>query len=212
MRLSRSAVLVTLVALASPVAADIAVTDATGKPLPAGLKARGAKIERIRSFADKLGTNYIVFSSTDSEQPGPDGFGPAQTRWLYIDHWAIAAGKKPKSLLPARDFEKDCPFDLTARFIDGAFGVSDLDGDGIAEVTYGYQLACRSDVSPATYKVLLVENGKKHILRGTSKIDMVDIQMGGDFTPEPVAAKWPKAFYAHATTLWKATGADAVIQ
>jgi hypothetical protein len=35
-------------------------------------------------------------------------------------------------------------------------------------VTFAYTLACRSDVSPVTFKLLMLENGRKYIVRGES--------------------------------------------
>lgn len=131
---------------------------------------------------------------------------------LFVDHWVVAKGKKARALRPVRDLVDDCPLDLVAKFVDGASGVTDLDGDGIAEVTYGYQLACRGDVSSATYKLLLVENGKKYILRGTSRLHVDGVPPGGDFKPEPAAAKWPKPYYERAAALWQATADDVEIR
>ncbi|NVB80849.1 MAG: hypothetical protein HOV81_20800 [Kofleriaceae bacterium] len=198
-------VLVLSLVSATAAAGEIAVTNV--KDLPTDLKARGAKVERAVTFSDKNGTNYVAFSSTDSEKPD-SGMGPERKRVLFIDHWAVAKGKKARTLLPARDFVETCPLDLVAKFVDGAFGVTDLDADGLAEVTYGYQLACRGDVSSATYKLLVVENGKKYIFRGTSRLPVDDAPPGGEFTPEPAEAKWPRAFYKHAAALWKATADD----
>jgi hypothetical protein len=205
MQVRRALVLALSLVSAPAVAGELAVT--TVKDLPTELAARGSKVERAVTFSDKNGTNYVVFSSTDSEKPDT-GMGPERKRMLFIDHWALAKGKKARTLLPARDFVDACPLGLLAKFVDRAFGVTDLDGDGLAEVTYGYQLACRSDVSSATYKLLLVENGRKYILRGTSRIPVEDAPPGGDFKPEPAEAKWPRAFYKHASDLWKATAED----
>ncbi len=185
------------------------VSDVTGKPLPAEVKVRGAKIERAAMFVDNNGTNYIVFSSTSKEETSPGTTGTSRSRTLFIDHWAVPPQGKARELLPARDFQNDCVMGaLTAAFVPGAFGVTDLDHDGMAEVTYGYQLACRSDVSSATYKLLLVDNGQKFILRGKSRITLDGSASGGELTPEPEAAAWPAGFYEHAVALWQRTDDD----
>ncbi len=57
--------------------------------------------------------------------------------------------------------------------------MTDLDQDYIGEVTFGYRLAFRSDVSPSQQKVVLFEDGDKFILRGTSKV----YRFGGDYEP-----------------------------
>jgi hypothetical protein len=184
----------------APTAANpLAVTELTGKPLPAGVIARGAHVDRALTFTDKNGANYVVFSSTDSEH----------ARALFIDHWVVPAAGAPRSLLPARDFVNDCVMGaLLAKIVDGAVGVTDLDHDGIAELTYGYQLACRSDVSTATYKLLLVEDGVKYILRGHSRMKIDDSIAGGEFVAEPAPATWPAGFYDHAAALWSRTADD----
>ncbi|MDX2086979.1 MAG: hypothetical protein SFX73_03965 [Kofleriaceae bacterium] len=210
--MQRLLVMSILLASTPALAGDLPSTEVSATELPAKAKPRGSLIKRVLKFTDKNGTNYIAFSTTSSEKKAPDG-ARFQTRWLYIDHWAIAQGKAPRELLPARDFVQDCPLDMTANFVDDAFHLTDLDNDGIAEVTYGYQLACRGDVSPAAYKLLLVENGTKHILRGEAKYEISGLDpMGGTFTPEPEEKKWPAKFYAHAVALWKTTSRDGLSQ
>lgn len=198
-----------LLASSTALAGELAFTEAKASDLPAKLAPRGKAVQRVVTFADKNGANYVVFSSTttDTSKPGDDA--PASKTWLYIDHWAVAKGKAPRALLPARDL-LDCYMGSPlAKFVDKAFTVTDLDGDGLAEITYGYQLACRSDVSAATYKLLLAENGKKHILRGNAKVKHPeDVPESGVFKPDPAAAKWPKGFYDHAVEVWNATAAD----
>lgn len=184
-------------------------TEAKVADLPAKLAPRGKTVARVVTFADKNGANYVVFSSTTTDTTTPGDGTPASKTWLYVDHWAVAKGKAPRALLPARDV-LDCYMGSPlAKFVDKAFTVTDLDGDGLAEITYGYQLACRSDVSAATYKLLLAENGKKHILRGYSKVKHPeDVPESGTFKPEPDAKKWPKGFFDHAVQVWNATDAD----
>ena len=197
-------------AAASSARAPLAVVDMTGKPLPPAVKVRGDTIASAKTFVDSNGTNYIAFSTTSKdEQSGETGHSRA--RVLYIDHWVVSGHGEPRELLPARDFYNDCEMGaLTAAFVPGAFGVTDLDRDSIAEVTYGYQLACRSDVRPATYKLLLVEDGAKYILRGTSRLahGPDGPPVGGEFTSEPAATAWPAGFYDHAVALWNTTDAD----
>jgi hypothetical protein len=190
-------------------AGELAFKEATAADLPAKLAPRGKAVQRVVAFTDKHGANYVVFSSTTTDKTTPGDDTPASKTWLYVDHWAVAKGKAPRALLPARDV-LDCYMGgPLAKFVDKAFTVTDLDGDGLAEITYGYQLACRSDVSTATYKLLLAENGKKYILRGHTKVaHPEDLPESGTFKPEPDAKRWPKGFFDHAVQVWNATDAD----
>jgi hypothetical protein len=111
----------------------------------------------------------------------------------YID------GDKPKLVRKVQDKELDCEFDNLARFVDGSVGVTDLDGDGVGEVTFAYDLGCVSDVSPTPRKLLLLESGQKWILRGLAR---AADGAGGTFKPDPAKSRWPAAFHRHAAAEW----------
>ena len=72
-----------------------------------------------------------------------------------------------KSIWVLNDSVKSCPFDITCDFIKGSTTITDLDKDGFAETKVQYSIACRSDVSPATMKLVMVENGVSYTLRGS---------------------------------------------
>jgi hypothetical protein len=199
------------VAAAAPAVATPTVlkpVKVTG-PLPAGVKATGS-LDQAWSFGDKNGINYVLFSSRSvTGGPGPDG-DPTRGAWLYVDLWAVPAAGKPRLLRAVRDMALDCAYALTARFHDDAFGVTDLDRDGVAEVSFAYELGCRSDVSANTFKVLVFENGTKYILRGTTRIQAGG-GPGGDFEAEPSEDRWPRGVYKRATELWQQSADDSDI-
>lgn len=196
-------VFVTLVrtAVADPVIKSTAVKAAD---LPTGVTVRGTFQSGV-TFKDKNGTNYLLFgSSSDQKQ---------NSAMLFVEDWVVPAKGAPRNLLPVRDLVEPCEMGgVTAKFHDAARAVTDLDGDGIAEVTFAYELACRSDVSTATYKLLVLENGRKYILRGETTVDPGDGVMGGTFTADPAEAKWPAAFLTHAKQVWAKTKADIGIR
>lgn len=180
---------------------EIKSTPVKATDLPAGVTVRGMFQSGV-TFKDKNGTNYVLFGgSSDTKK---------NSAMLFVEDWVVPAkGGKPRNLLPVRDLVAPCEMGgVTAKFHDAASAITDLDGDGIAEVTFAYELACRSDVSPATYKLLVLENGKKYILRGQTTVDAGDGLMGGKFTAEPAEAKWPAAFLKHAKEVWTNTAAD----
>ena len=81
--------------------------------------------------------------------------------------------------------------------------MSDLDKDGYAEITFGYVMNCTTDMSPGTYKLLLLEDADKYILRGTQR----DREMAefypeiGRFTPGKSFASAPRVFLKHASSV-----------
>jgi hypothetical protein len=189
-----------LVAQTGYAGTEIKTAPVKAADLPSGVTVRG-ELQSGLKFTDKNGTNYLLFGRA---------FDKKQNSWtLYVEDWVVPAKGAPKNLLPVRDFtEAGCPLAPSARFHDAARAVTDLDGDGIAEVTFAYELACRSDVSPSTYKLLLLEGGTKYILRGETTVDPGDGVIGGKFTADPEEAKWPAPFLAAAKRLWDATKKD----
>jgi hypothetical protein len=201
--MKRFAITIVLSALARTAAADAPKLAPVKGALPAGVKPSAA-LEDAETFTDKNGTNYVVFSAKREKQ----------TVELFVDHYVVPAGGKAKLLRNVKELVEECEEDLTAQFHPAALGVTDLDGDGYAEITFAYEVGCRGDVSPDDYKLLLLENGDKYILRGTTVIDTHDYanaDAGGEFKPDPAKGKWPAAFYKRATELWKQTSADLAI-
>jgi len=194
----------------APVAAPAAVIEVAPvarERLPDGVVVRGATLERALTFRDKRGTHYLVMSATDSTSG--DGVEARRARALYVDDWVIAGTARPRSVLPVRDMVSECVMGaVDARFHDAATAVTDVDHDGIAEVTIGYELACRSDVSPAAYKLLMIEDGAKYILRGKTRVMPDEEVVGGAFEPDPAPARWPAGFLEHARQRWSQTADD----
>jgi hypothetical protein len=167
-------------------------------PVVGSPPSRAAKIVKTVTWTDKNGENTAVL--TRREQP--------DATHLRVEHTAVA-GAKRRTLRQVNDkveFPSDedgC--DLTAEFVASATGLSDLDGDGIKELSFAYRLACRTDMSPSELKLLVLENGDKYILRGTSRMDVGPPEgiVGGAFKADPARASWPPGFYAHAEKLWR---------
>lgn len=122
---------------------------------------------------------------------------------LQVVLWQLAGGQAPVVLRHLRDHVRDCEFDLFADFIDVAFGLTDLDGDGLPEVTLAYHQTCTSDVSPASLKVVMLEGVDKYVLRGNTRVDVGDDHwVGGDTHPGAEFDREP-AFLKHAQRVWK---------
>jgi hypothetical protein len=60
-------------------------------------------------------------------------------------------------------------------------------------------VACLSDVSPATLKLLVLEDGDKYILRGGTLPAQVEGVPVRDAEPEPARDRWPAPLWQHAT-------------
>jgi len=176
--------------------------------LPAGVTVKG-DFEAGLAFHDRAGDNLIIFSTKQTKRSHGDW--EARSRSLYATH-LVAKGSGWRVERAVRDMEEDCGSpnggDLTAAFVPEALEVTDLDGDGTAEVTFAYRLGCRTDVRPLTMKLLVLEDGQKYILRGQARVVLTahdDETYGtGDFEVDPAFAKAPAVFLKHAKEAWAA--------
>ena len=101
--------------------------------------------------------------------------------------------------------------------------LTDLDGDGIAELTFayyrpGYHGARQKTIAGdrqgvernerlgdacelvQELKLIVLEGPDKYVLRGTAKIP--GVAKSGDHRPDPQPGAWPEAFLAHARQRW----------
>ncbi|MFZ1263871.1 MAG: hypothetical protein WAT34_10225 [Chitinophagaceae bacterium] len=135
--------------------------------IPSGINVKG-KVLEVWRWNDNLGENILITSYvTPYADKGKNEYGEeGQTAELHAFQYA----RKEGDYLPIwvlNDSEKSCPFDITCDFIKGSTTITDLDKDGIAETKVQYSVACRSDVSPATMKLIMCENGITYALRGS---------------------------------------------
>jgi hypothetical protein len=198
-------------AAASPaLAQDPAVEVDTSGDLPPGITwedvqpkiDRKADLKVVRNLSwmqEGIGHVAVFATATKTGQAR----GEAHTsRALYVTTLRMI-GDTWKKIEDIRELVPPCALDLTADFVDGATGVTDLDQDGEAELTFIYRFGCGGDVSPNTMKLIMLEGAKKYALRGESRVAPGNGErVGGTYKPD--FAKAPPAFFAHAKKVWEA--------
>lgn len=138
----------------------------TGADIPASIKVKGV-VQEVWKWKDNLGDNLLIlsqvapFDDKTKNEYGEEG----QTAELHAFHYAKKEGDYQQVWMMS-DGEKACPFDITCSFIRDAVTITDLDADGMAETKVQYRIACRSDVSPSTMKLVMHEGESKYALRG----------------------------------------------
>lgn len=158
-------------------------------------KAKGGQTRELH-FTDKEGAHTVKFFLGDLRQKKIEE-GYTRDRDLTVTH---TIGKR--EVWKAKDFVKQCEFDLELEVLENSIEVTDLDDDGIAEVSFLYKLGCRSDVSPLDVKLLMYEGSTKYALRGQSYERVGETEyMGGEFKPDFGDA--PPAFVDYAKARWQ---------
>jgi len=169
----------------------------------------------VIGWTDKYGLQAIVFSLSVSEKEGEDGEDPATSAMLQAD-FVLREGDAWTSQRQFKAALDDCMFDAEIGAVSGPWSVTDLDMNGVAEVSFAWSVGCRSDVSPIKHKVFLVgrdENAvvQKYVLRGTTGIEMGGaVDDGGTFQADDSFKTQPKSFLEHATKVWKKTSIERI--
>lgn len=130
---------------------DFSTLELKGKPVNA------------QSWKDLNGKNLLFLTQTGIIQGKTD---TCQSAELYLYHY-IHEGGQFSLIRKIYDVVKDCQFDIYAGFLGSSLTITDLDNDNFAEITILYKLTCRSDVTPASMKLIMIENGDKYALRGS---------------------------------------------
>lgn len=124
------------------------------------------------------------------------------SRSLYVTTLRMV-GDTWQKIEDIREIVPPCALDLTAAFVEDSIGVTDLDKDGQAELTFVYRFGCGGDVSPNAMKLIMLEGKHKYALRGEGRVDPGNGErVGGTYKPDFGDA--PPAFLAHAKKVWQA--------
>jgi hypothetical protein len=177
--------------------ADAAFFASAGFTPPAGL-VEGRQVQ------DVDGRHILVLSRTEGqsrEMPDPERnerfellaayYNEQPTGWKQV--WTIKDGV-------------DCPgLDGEAQFLRKGVTVTDLDGNGVAEVTVPYSIFCGGGVDPAVLKVILRQGDTKLALRGETELRFKgQAPMGGKNTPDKALLLPENAvFKQHLDKVWK---------
>jgi hypothetical protein len=152
-----------------------------------------------RSWEDKNGKNILIFTEKTTEKQLYPDEPSTYTINLHAYHFA-----GDKLIREVKDFEKDCMFDMRARFIEKSITITDIDEDGYAEVTFVYRLGCTSELSPDGLKLMMLENGEKYAIRGNTLVDYSgdgSNVVGGVTNVDDSFNAIPE-FLAHAKKIW----------
>lgn len=183
----------------------------SSRPLPdsASFQSKvNGDIKQLLRWTDHMGDNYLILTETNktksllttvkSKTDCPDGCSDKE---LYAYHFI----GKDSLLWKLNDFIRNCGFDNSIEFRKGATKITDLDKNGVAEIWIMYSMACTSDVSPRSLKLILYQGNKKYAIRGTSQPSrqMKDEKHGGIYVPDNEFQKLPQTFKDFARNLWE---------
>lgn len=157
------------------------------------------KLAKAVGWSDANGDNVVVFAIRWLETM--EDHDPLMNVFLTVEHAVYASpfdagqARTKKVLAIVKDSRESCDDGaMKATFLDDALGVTDLDADGIGEVTFAYRIVCEGHHTPFTQRLFVLENGDKRSLRGTSR---------ATYAADPAMRTSP-VFLGHAEARWRA--------
>ncbi|MBX7240683.1 MAG: hypothetical protein K1X92_02960 [Bacteroidia bacterium] len=185
------------------VSAGLKVLPFDKSRIPSGISVKG-KITDGACWIDKNGENVLVVSIVEPFPTGKTNKDEPQD--MEAELYASCFIKKENSwteLWKIQDYVRECPLDIQCDFVPGALTVTDLDGNNTGESMLIYRLACRSDVSPSTQKLIMHEGPVKLALRGTTTIDIEGAKEQGSYKKDDAWKQVAPQLLTYAETQWK---------
>lgn len=153
-------------------------------------------------WSDKLGENRLIF--TQSQKPHHLTAERAQlssncyNSKIYAYHY-IEDGSHLRLIRKVYDFIKHCPDTQGIDFLDNSLTITDLDSNGIAEITFLYKMYCDNSSPPCAMKLIMLENDKKYALRSNKN----QKPSPNSFKIDKVYEHAPKTFLEFSLLQWQ---------
>jgi hypothetical protein len=165
------------------------------KALPEAVMVEGKVLEGFH-WEDTLGENFFVFSSVQSASKD----NLKKTTYLYGNHY-LKQGEGFLNVRKIVDKQEKCELENKARFFDDSL-LTDLDLDGVGEVSFSYLLGCITTAGVVPYKWFIVENGNKYALRGTLTVNEDGSLQSGEKKEDALFQEAPGIFLRLGEAVW----------
>jgi hypothetical protein len=180
----------------------------TARDLPSELKVKG-HFHVGKRWQDSDGESVVVLSATSNT--GHRDKKGERSAYLFGSQWRRAKGAW-QEIWHMSDKVEQCGLDLICEFVPDSLEITDVDGNGIAEVSFLYRLACKGGLDPDTQKLLLYEGARKYALRGTVRLVMPvnerEAVSGGEFKADSSFKSAPPSFLKFARDKWGRLGVE----
>jgi hypothetical protein len=162
------------------------------KNLPPAFKYEG-RVTGGAKWTDANGENTLIVS--EKTEKGADASN--QKIWAYL--YAVRDGET-KLLWKIQDnAENYCD---SGKGLTSPVDVRDLDGDGVAENMFVYNLAGACDVSPIPYKLMMHSGEKKLAVRGANAVEISGYDQKSEKNFDAAFDAAPKEFRRAASDFW----------
>ncbi|UOX33929.1 hypothetical protein LXD69_00085 [Flavobacterium sediminilitoris] len=157
--------------------------------IPKYLEFRGTVVEALR-WNDALGENILIqtvtghFNWKDYDENLTDFMLQDKSELFAYLFRKKRSENEFSRVWKLYDYNKCYGVDWFTGFIPKATTITDIDKDGISEITLPYVLICRGGMDPGEMKIIMYEDNVKYALRGTTMLMCKSKEhYGGEFEP-----------------------------
>jgi hypothetical protein len=162
------------------------------------------KIKHGKRWKDARGENVIIL--TQSDVYWKDIYDATRSVRLYAYHFLRTQDSTWDEAWKMNDMVDDCAWDIHCEFFENSLTVTDLDGDGLAEVAFAYALSCKGDGQPGEKKLVFFEGIDRYSIKGTTSYFEKKKKAPADKVTEKKFDDAPDAFVDYASEQWKKLG------
>lgn len=181
--------------------------------IPRDINYKGTLVE-VLEFDDANGHNLLILTQTGmfpvSKKDETGKYVKENDRAELFAYCYVRNDEKStyRQLWKLADAENCEGFDLYVGFTKKAMSITDLDGDGVAEVSFQHIKSCRSDVSPADRFLTLFESNEKYQFKGGTQLEGMPL----DQPLTDARTEGNAVFKTHLMQKWEQFAADDFLQ
>jgi hypothetical protein len=187
---------------AAPAATPIPLLEF--KPGMIDSKLYKGKIRYGKRWKDARGENIVIL--TESGVYWKDIYDATRSAKLYAYHFIRNRDSAWDEQWKMNDIVDDCAWDVRCEFFENSLTITDLDGDGLAEVGFAYGLSCNGDPKADEKKLVFFEGIDRYSIKGTTSYFEKKKKTGSDKITENKFDDAPDAFSEYATQQWNKFG------
>ena len=154
-----------------------------------------------KAWKDQNGHNLFIVSILETETGESEDSPGDLSREIYGYHY-LKNSDTPKLLREVKDFQLGCIFDNRLRFTERFLTITDSDKDNYGEVCFLYTLGCVSELYPDNVRLILLENGEKYTIKGSTIVQDATEKLGGEKDIDQILKAAPKALLGFAEKQW----------
>jgi hypothetical protein len=183
----------------SPATVKVEMLEFDAAALPKGYAHVGKVIGGAR-WRDANGENTLIISRRESPHGDPEAYERREEIFGYLYLPGPDSARLLWKIQDGADNYCDQGEGLVSKV-----EVADIDGDGVAENAFIYNVQGTCDVSPKPFKLMMHSGATKLAIRGTNRVNPSDTVMGGEKSFDPAFDSAPKALREYASKMWDAT-------